>query len=237
MIGEIWKFHRSMTRPYFTRDRISHFENFARHSDLAISKILERLAEPARPGTPSAVDFQDVVARFTIDSGTEFLFGGDVKSLEAPLPYPFAPPSDESGSFAAAFGRAQEGVVMRLGLAHLWPWMELFWDRTHDDMEIIDAFVKPILKQKLEQKRALGRNAKSSLAKDDQKDMEEGENDSMLDHLVRFTDGEHMFDICCATVLMKVEPDETIIKDEVVNILVAARDTVCCCVFSPTQAN
>ncbi|OBZ78435.1 hypothetical protein A0H81_02009 [Grifola frondosa] len=40
--GEMWKFHRSMTRPFFTRKRISHFEIFDRHADHAISKMKER---------------------------------------------------------------------------------------------------------------------------------------------------------------------------------------------------
>ena len=206
--GEIWKFHRSMTRPYFTRDRISHFDNFARHSDAAIAKILSRLAEPAKPGLPSAVDFQDVVARFTLDSGTEFLFGRDVQSLAAPLPYPHEKPNDASASFAASFGRAQDLLAYRFGLAHLWPWMELFWDRTREDMNVINAYVTPILKKKLEEKRASGADVKTrSVHGDgDEEALEEGA-DTLLDHLVQFTD------------------DETIIKDEVINILVAARDT------------
>ncbi|OBZ66746.1 hypothetical protein A0H81_13207 [Grifola frondosa] len=31
--GEMWKFHRSMTRPFISRERISHFELFGRHTD------------------------------------------------------------------------------------------------------------------------------------------------------------------------------------------------------------
>ena len=39
------RFHRSMTRPFFTKDRISHFENFDRHADEAIHQIKTRLNE------------------------------------------------------------------------------------------------------------------------------------------------------------------------------------------------
>ncbi|KAJ1302921.1 hypothetical protein OPQ81_003219 [Rhizoctonia solani] len=191
--GDMWKFHRSMTRPYFSRDRISHFDNFARHSDLAISKILSRLSEPSRPGLPVAVDFQDVVARFTLDSGTEFLFGQDVHSLNAPLPYPHEKPKDDSASFAAAFSRAQDLLTDRLALGHLWSWMELFWNRTENEMKVIDAYVTPTLKRKLEEKRAPGPRKEAG--------------DTLLDHLVQFTD------------------DISVIKDELINILVAARDT------------
>ncbi|QRW20644.1 cytochrome P450 family protein [Rhizoctonia solani] len=192
--GETWKFHRSMSRPYFTRDRISHFDNFARHADIAISKLLSRVSEPSRP----AVDFQDLVARFTLDSGTEFLFGRDTRSLDAPLPYPHGKPADDSASFAAAFSRAQGQVMQRFGLAMFWPWMELFWDRTAEDMKIINAYVTPILRKKLER----GSDIESKPTNEGDQDA-----DTLLDHLVKFTQ------------------DESVIKDEIINILVAARDT------------
>src|SRR4051812_35501938 len=76
------RFHRSMTRPFFNRDRISDFEIFGRHTTHALAKLHSRLAD----GTP--VDFQDLVARFTLDSATEFLFGANVHSLDAELPFP-----------------------------------------------------------------------------------------------------------------------------------------------------
>ncbi|KAG8706591.1 hypothetical protein FRC08_000954 [Ceratobasidium sp. 394] len=197
--GEMWKFHRTMSRPYFTRDRISHFDLFARHCDSAISTLLARLSEPSHP----PIDFQDVVARFTLDSGTEFLFGRDVHSLAAPLPYPNSPPIDDSASFAAAFGRAQELLMVRFGLAKLWPFAEMFWDRTGEDMGTINAYVQPILKEKLEEKRRINGKGNSEKAGDE---LENGA-DTLLDHLVQFTD------------------DETVIKDEIINILVAGRDT------------
>ncbi|QRW07226.1 cytochrome P450 family protein [Ceratobasidium sp. AG-Ba] len=193
--GDLWKFHRTMSRPYFTRERISHFDLFARHSDSAINKLLARLSEPSRP----AIDFQDMVARFTLDSGTEFLFGKDIHSLSAPIPYPHAPPTDQSASFAAAFGRAQASIMVRFALGTLWPLFEIFWDRVGDDMRVIDEYVKPILREKLEEKRKGGIKAKTD-------ELEDG-SDTLLDHLVQYTD------------------DETIIKDEIINILVAGRDT------------
>ncbi|CAE6483300.1 unnamed protein product [Rhizoctonia solani] len=206
--GDMWKFHRGMSRPYFSRDRISHFDNFARHSDLAISKILSRLNEPTQSGLPAVVDFQDVVARFTLDSGTEFLFDRDVCSLDAPLPYPHERPRDHSASFAASFGRAQDLLTDRFALAHLWPWAELFWNRTEQEMKVIDAYVTPILERKLSEKRALGLDPKSKVASEDNdvNGLEEA-GDTLLDHLVQFTD------------------DISVIKDELINILVAARDT------------
>ncbi|KAG9121911.1 hypothetical protein FRC07_001943, partial [Ceratobasidium sp. 392] len=197
--GEMWKFHRTMSRPYFTRDRISHFDLFARHSDSAITKLLSRLSEPSNP----PIDFQDIVARFTLDTGTEFLFGKDVHSLAAPLPYPHAPPRDSSASFAAAFGRAQESLMTRLFLFALWPFVEMFWDRTGEDMSVIDKYVRPILREKLKERGKMGGKSR---VEGGEVELEDG-SDTLLDHLIQFTS------------------DETVIKDEIVNILVAGRDT------------
>ncbi|CAE6500583.1 unnamed protein product [Rhizoctonia solani] len=205
--GDMWKLHRGMSRPYFSRDRISHFDNFARHSDIAISKLLSRLNKQTRPGLPVAIDFQDLVARFTLDSGTEFLFGQDVRSLDAPLPYPHERLSDDSASFAAAFGRAQDSLIDRFVLGHFWPWMELFWNRTERDMEVIDAYVAPILKTKLEEKRASVLAKPKVPSEDSDPNRLEEAGDTLLDHLVQCTD------------------DISVIKDELINILVAARDT------------
>lgn len=47
-----------------SRDRVSHFEMFGKKADIAIDKIRTRNAEGY------AVDFQDAVSRFTMDSAT-----------------------------------------------------------------------------------------------------------------------------------------------------------------------
>lgn len=46
------RFHRAMTRPFFSKDRISHFDIFDRHAESALSLLKERL----RQGYP--VDIQ-----------------------------------------------------------------------------------------------------------------------------------------------------------------------------------
>jgi hypothetical protein len=80
-----YRFHRGMTRPFFSKDRISHFEIFDRHAADAIKQVKERMRQgyavdvqvrihATRPHLVLTV-FQDVVSRFTLDSATEFLFG------------------------------------------------------------------------------------------------------------------------------------------------------------------
>ncbi|CEL61476.1 Cytochrome P450 52A1 OS=Candida tropicalis GN=CYP52A1 PE=1 SV=3 [Rhizoctonia solani AG-1 IB] len=183
--GDMWKFHRSMTRPYFSRERITHFELFARHSDAAISKLL------AHPH--GAVDFQDLVSKFTMDSASEFLFGINVRSLDQSLPLPHTTET-EGNRFSAAFTGVQAHAVVRFSYGALWPYMELFSDRTRKDMSIIEAFIQPILEAKL------GLKKKGGLE-------DEEEKETLIDHLVKLTD------------------DEKLIKDELLNIMVAGRDT------------
>lgn len=180
--GEMWQLHRSMSRPYFHRERVTHVDLFAQHSDIAISCLLARLSEPGSP----AVDVQDLVGRFTLDSGTEFLFGTSTHSLNAPLPYPHESPDDPSATFAAAFGHAQEQLMLRFGLGKLWPLFELQEDRTEKSMKVINAFTDPILEAKLRTKRegTIKSSEKSEIDKD---------GDTLLDHLVGFSDG---MDIC-----------------------------------------
>lgn len=225
--GEMWQLHRSMSRPYFHRERVTHVDLFAQHSDIAISRMLERQSELNSP----AVDFQDLVGRFTLDSGTEFLFGSSTHSLDAPLPYPHEAPADASATFAAAFGHAQEQLMARFGLGMLWPFFELFTDKTGPSMKVINAFTNPILQAKLKEKREGRLNLKEK-----GEGSEEGE--TLLDHLVRFSDGTLNFNdqiLKFGTEAVHASVDEIVIKDELLNILIAGRDTVGSVEISPVD--
>lgn len=51
-----------MTRPFFSRDRISHFELFDRHAETAITHMKQRLREGY------AIDFQVEIRTFSSGS-------------------------------------------------------------------------------------------------------------------------------------------------------------------------
>ncbi|KAJ7220322.1 cytochrome P450 [Mycena pura] len=123
----MWKFHRSMTRPFFSRGRITNFDIFNKHANDAIGQAAARLHEGY------AVDIQDVAARFTLDSGTEFLFGESVDSLSAGL----AHPSDASL-------KGQQVQVGRPRFGNKWPLNEFWGD------QVIDQFIEPILNDALQ---------------------------------------------------------------------------------------
>ncbi|KAK0462557.1 cytochrome P450 [Desarmillaria tabescens] len=194
------EFHRTTARPFFNKARISDFDNFERHTINTMSQIKARLRE----GYP--INFQDAVARFTMDSSTEYLFGKDVGSLAAGLSYPPGSPmagnphfvNHPSNSFVEAFAKAQEQTIVRLQRGPSWPLRELWADGVHPLRQVMNHFVQPMLSD------AFDRKAKGVKPVDLEKDLE---NMSLLDRLVQDTD------------------DPKVIQDELINILVAGRDT------------
>ncbi|KAH8831770.1 cytochrome P450 monooxygenase pc-1 [Flagelloscypha sp. PMI_526] len=193
--GEIWKMHRNASRPYFTKERIAHLENFEQHAELALKLACQRLRE----GHP--IDFQDLIARFTLDSATQFLFDYDVQSLNAGLPYshssgvPNTPhfSNHPSNAFADAFLEGQLISDLRIRTGKNAPLFEVNGNPIPPLRAIIDPYIDIILEQVMERKN-----------KGDKVD-EEGL--SLLEHLIDFMD------------------DPVALKDEVINILVAGRDT------------
>ncbi len=138
-----------------------------------------------------ALDFQDLISRFTMDSATEFLFGSCVHSLKSDLPYAYNDPltpqiaqqQNAADRFSAAFAAAQHLISMRSRTGWTWRLKELFHDVTKQPMAIVDEYLKPILEEAIRKNR-------HSLAKDE-KAQQNGsdENETLLDHLVKYTDG------------------------------------------------
>ncbi|KDR74352.1 hypothetical protein GALMADRAFT_250207 [Galerina marginata CBS 339.88] len=201
--GELWKFHRSMTRPFFSKDRISHFDNFDRHAEAAITQLKHRQAE----GFP--VDFQDLVARFTLDSATEFLFGNDVGSLSGELPYPYyasSNPSNEKSStdnhrasrFVSAFTEAQSVTAFRMRFGVHWPFAEFWHDKLKKPMGVVHSFIDPIVAEAIKKKRELADSGVVNKDRDDE---------TLLENLVNSTE------------------DPITLRDEIMSLLVAGRDT------------
>ena len=171
------RFHRSITRPFFTRGRISDFDIFDRHADLVISKLKERFESGI------SVDIQDLLSRYTMDTATEFLFGQDVKSLSAELPYPsthkgYTPSRDHpSYKFTSAIHRAEECVYPRGLFAKAWRLAEFWEDKVATQIEIAHQFIDPLIRTALRRK------------KDAKGVRDEGDDGTLLDHLVQQTEG------------------------------------------------
>ncbi|PPQ71744.1 hypothetical protein CVT24_006508 [Panaeolus cyanescens] len=202
--GDMWKFHRAMTRPFFTKERISDFEIYTRNCDRALGLARSRLAEGY------SFDFQDLVGRFTLDSASEFLFGYNVDSLSAGISYPKHAShrtnslfhSHASNSFLHAFNKGQHQLAVRAGAGRDWPFFEFWKNEVVPLREEIDRFTEPILKEALAKRE---RRLASKASGGDEK-IDEEEN-TLLAHLVNHTQ------------------DPKILMDELVNLLVAGRDT------------
>ncbi|KAJ7481351.1 cytochrome P450 [Mycena galericulata] len=208
--GDMWKFHRQMTRPFFHRERISDFDLFDTHAADAIEQLKTRLRE----GYP--VDFQDMVSRFTLDTATTFLFNQDVRSLAAGLPYPhYVPakrptsesPTHLSDAFAGAFQEAQVVTSTRNRFGVHWPLTEFWVNKLDKPMAVVRQFLDPILREAVAKKKAMAEVGGEGGKRNEVGDREVQEGETLLDHLVNYTE------------------DHTILRDEILNIIVAGRDT------------
>ncbi|KAJ6515180.1 cytochrome P450 [Mycena vitilis] len=195
---DLWKFHRGISRPFFTKERISDLQGYARHSDRALTLLSDRL------NSGHAVDFQDLASRYTLDWAADFLFGANVGSLMGPLPYSVASGMKPSGlkptaadAFVKSFSAAETQASMRTRFGPLWPLLELHHDKVKQHMSVVYAFVEPIVRMAVERNQTRHREAKVTGT----------EELTFLDHLVQHTQ------------------DMTILRDATLNMLVAGRDT------------
>ena len=132
-----------------------------------------------------------MIARFTLDSATEFLFGSCVHSLHSPLPYPHGmspygqdeSPKTVKEKFPHAFSTAQRIVSERPRVGWLRPLKEVFKSKTDEDMVVVNAFIEPILQEALRKKEE---RAKAGIELDDK---ESQDDETLLDHLVKQTSG------------------------------------------------
>ncbi|KAF7356091.1 Cytochrome P450 [Mycena venus] len=167
--GEMWKFHRAMTRPFFSRDKISHFDTFDSHAEDVIAIMKER----TRGGY--SVDFQDLIGRFTMDSATEFLFGTCVNSLKANIPY----------GHNVAFPPSAV-IAEREYIGAIWPLWEIFRDKSAAPMKIVSAFLDPIISAAIERRRAVeGMSTTTNVNSEKKPDTVQAE--TLLDELLNST--------------------------------------------------
>ena len=193
-----------MTRPFFTRERISDFDIYDKNCVTTLQLARTRLAE----GYPvefqvhfnffswvkllfssGSLNPQDLVSRFTLDSATEFLFGHDVGSLSANIPYPASAahlnkPSfynHPSTIFVKAFTEGQNLTVIRSSLGDDWPLLEFWSDKVAPLRKVMDSFTEPLMEDALAR-----RNHELSQGADVKGDDENG---NLLAYLVKHTQG------------------------------------------------
>ncbi|THH32681.1 hypothetical protein EUX98_g1506 [Antrodiella citrinella] len=196
---EEWKVHRAMARPFFSRDRVTDFEVFDRHADQALS-VISSLASSQAP-----IEMQDLFARYTLDAAAEALFGEKIDSVNGTLPVPGQTSmsakgsltTDEFGAFAQAFEMAQQVIVTRTHEGYFWPAFQLLKDDIQPHVDVIDKWIEPIIARVLANKAQMRKAGLSSQI----------DSCTFLEYLAENTE------------------DPEIIKDQLLNILLAGRDT------------
>ncbi|KAG9036399.1 hypothetical protein FRB95_008940 [Tulasnella sp. JGI-2019a] len=143
-----------------------------------------------------------------MESATEFLFGTSFGALEPALHLPGGkPPSTTSSNgkdinqFTKAFTRAMEHIADRNRETGPWQLREIFGDRTRGEMEIMCNLVDPIIDAAVRRKANVGEKGALRQAGS------EGDRETLLSYLVSETE------------------DREMIRDELLNILLAGRDT------------
>ncbi|KAF9520998.1 hypothetical protein BS47DRAFT_1370206 [Hydnum rufescens UP504] len=187
----------------FNADECREFDILAGHAD----KVIQKMKDSFNSGTP--VDMQDAMARFTIDSATEFLFGSCVNSILEPFAKPGESlPSMESSdshptvtAFVQAFTKAQFLINRRTRLGHSWKLWEMRRDESLKFVADMDRFLGPITEAALARGRELGGPKVPGEIEDEM---------TFLDHMVTQTQ------------------DAKIIRDSLMNMLIAGRDTTAC---------
>ncbi|KIJ06968.1 hypothetical protein PAXINDRAFT_91187, partial [Paxillus involutus ATCC 200175] len=107
--------------------------------------------------------------------------------------------------FAHAFLEAQLATSYRGRFGRLWRLVEFWRDRAKKHTDVCFKFIDPILKEALAKKKAM---KEAGLIPDQkQNDREVSEEHTLLDHLVNYTE------------------DPIVIRDEILNIMIAGRDT------------
>jgi len=147
-----------------------------------------------------------VVSRFTLDAACEFLFETTLQVLDSELAYPHTKSrtSDHTSAreitreeaFSQALVGAETVLSDRLYGGRAWVLQEFFKDRSEPYMEVINAFFDPIVEGALVKHAARTKGGATDT-----------ESKTLLDSLLQETS------------------DRNILRDEILNILIAGHDT------------
>ena len=172
---------RAIARPWFAKERISDFNIFDRHTSTALALISDFTAKG------EAFDAQDLFARFTLDSASEFLFGQNLDTLSLARPEPGkakmgpkgSATNDEFGSFAQGFELAQCVVTQRARLGYFWPFAELRKNKIKEACNITKKWLDPLVKRAIEEKADAKRSGIEAPVSER----------TFMEHLAQSTDG------------------------------------------------
>ncbi|KAF9648649.1 cytochrome P450 [Thelephora ganbajun] len=179
---EEWKTHRMIARPFFATDRVSDLDLFERNAQKVIDIMLN--ADPK-----GSLDLEDLFARLTVDTASEFLFGENLNTLSYT--------NDGFRSFTNAFMDIQALIRRRNLLGNFWPLLELFKDQSEGHKKVIRGWVDPLVVRAVQIQKEM--KEKGQTVNPDEC--------TFLEYLATTTQ------------------DVDVLRDQLLNILLAARDT------------
>ena len=126
----------------------------------------------------------------TTDSAMEFLTGTSVHSIPAVRDKLNKTSSNNTDlahlvAFCDAVNRAEKRLGARLRMSELWPLAEFWEDKTAKEMQVIRAFLKPLISKAFERTGGTKTGVKAP------KEIQEGE--TLVDHLVKCTRGVGLY--------------------------------------------
>ncbi|KAH7096732.1 cytochrome P450 [Auriculariales sp. MPI-PUGE-AT-0066] len=199
--GDLWRMHRTMTRPFFARERISDLHRADTHTNKLIDIIISHCESGPRHG---ALDIQDLFARLTMDNGSDFLFGQSLGTLDHPRPRADNAQIGVKGNArrCAEFVNAFESMIFvneDRAKTMIWMALEFFHDRNAKHVKIARNYVDGLIT------KAISRRGSAETAETERQKVADDE--TLLDFMIASCE------------------DKTIIRDELLNVMIAARDT------------
>ncbi|KAF2144914.1 uncharacterized protein K452DRAFT_305872 [Aplosporella prunicola CBS 121167] len=195
--GPHWATSRAMMRPAFARERLADLAALEQH----VQDLLAHVRPRAAGAGPVEVDVQDLFFRLTMDSATGFLFGRSVRSLRTASS---GDADSREARFAAAFAVAQSEAMKLLRLG---PLRRLVWRREQvhgvPAVRVVHDYVDQFVDDALRYREALERGE----AKEEEQQGAADRKYNFLHELARHT------------------RDKRRIRDELLNVLLAGRDT------------
>lgn len=193
--GDHWAASRALVRPNFARDQVADLTSFE-------SLIQDMFALLPRDGH-TVVDLQELFFRYTIDSATDFLFGQSVGSLRM---------NESELGFAEAFSYAQQAIMTR---AMLGPLKVFYRDAKADRCNnICRSFARQFVEK-----------AVRAVESEKQQQKQTASDADFAAKVQVETDGSEKAKYIFSQALARHISDKERILDELMNILLAGRDT------------
>jgi len=198
-----------MARPFFSRERVADLLTIGKHADMAVD-IISRSTE--------AINIQDLFSRLTVDTTFEFIFGRQLQSLTGFAAVKSNASIDREGAFTD-FLQAIDDVQVRLHqrfITHpLWFAQELFCDGMSRPMTIIHRYLDPILDEVFTECGSLS-----------QKGVAVNLDEATMAHYIA-SNINGLSSSISLVAASDTATDREAVRDELITMMFAGRDTVC----------